>query len=105
MEACEWMRTLAVRAIRLRRGPSLDKLAEMRKSAAQTAGARMSGQQTKLDADTLAKARAAGLDKVIAEFPDCVADAARAAALDLADMPSIEGTSEPWPPMSVAGRR
>ena len=87
------------------RGRSLDKPAEMRKSSAGTAGAFMSGQQTKLDADTMAKARAAGLDKVIAEFPDCVADAARAAALDLADMPSIDGTSEPWPPMAVAGQR
>ncbi len=60
---------------------------------------------TELDADTLAKARSAGLDKAIAEFPDCVADAARAAALDLADMPVIDGSSEPWPPMSVARGR
>jgi hypothetical protein len=65
----------------------------------------MPGHDSKLDADTLAKARAAGLDKAVAEFPDCVADAARAAALDLADLPAIEGTGEPWPPMRVALRR
>jgi hypothetical protein len=56
---------------------------------------------TKLDPETLAKARAAGLDRAIAHFPDCVADAARAAALDLADVPPIDGSSEPWPPMRV----
>jgi hypothetical protein len=83
----------------------LDKPAEMRESPAQTAGAFMPGQSTKLDAETLAKARAAGLDKAVAEFPDCVADAARAAALDLADVPPIDGASEPWPPMSIVGRR
>jgi len=44
---------------------------------------------SKLDPETLAKARAAGLHKAIAEFPDCVADAARAAALDLADPSGI----------------
>ena len=65
----------------------------------------MPGHDSKLDAETLAKARAAGLDKAIAEFPDCVADAARAAALDLADLPPVEGACEPWPPMRVAGRR
>ena len=55
----------------------------------------------KLDAATVAAARAAGLDLALAKYPDCVADAARAAALDLADMPAIEGTTEPWPPMRV----
>jgi hypothetical protein len=60
---------------------------------------------TKLDNDTLAKARAAGLDKALAEFPDCVADAARAAALDVADVPQIDGTSEPWPPMNMRSPR
>jgi hypothetical protein len=60
---------------------------------------------TKLDPETLAKAKAAGLDKAIARFPDCVADAARAAALDLADVPPIDGASEPWPPMSPRSRR
>ncbi len=62
-------------------------------------------QTGKLDADTLAKARAAGLDKAVAEFPDCVADAARAAAADLADVPAIDGGAEPWPPMRIKSRR
>jgi hypothetical protein len=46
-------------------------------------------------------ARAAGLGKAVDEFPDCVLDAARAAAADLADMPPIDGVAEPWPPMIV----
>ena len=57
----------------------------------------MAGQSSTLNPDTLAKARAAGLDEALAAFPDCVADAARAAALDLADVPAIDGTTEPWP--------
>ena len=65
----------------------------------------MAGQSSNLDPDTLAKARAAGLDKTVAEFPDCVADAARAAALDLADVPAIDGTTEPWPSMRIRSRR
>jgi citrate lyase beta subunit len=65
----------------------------------------MAGQNSKLDPDTLAKARASGLDKMVIEFPDCVADAARAAALDLADVPAIEGTTEPWPSMRIRSRR
>jgi hypothetical protein len=65
----------------------------------------MAGQSSKLDPDTLAKARAGGLDKMVIEFPDCVADAARAAALDLADVPAIEGTTEPWPSMRIRSRR
>ena len=68
-------------------------------------GAAMASQNSKLGPDTLAKARAAGLDKAAAEFPDCVADAARAAALDLADVPVIEGTTEPWPSMRIRSRR
>lgn len=51
----------------------------------------------RIDAFTLA--RAAGLGKAVEMFPDCVADAARAAAADLNDMPEIDGTAEPWPPM------
>ena len=51
--------------------------------------------------DVFALARAAGLDKAVAGFPDCVIDAARAAAADLDDMPAIEGTVEPWPPMAI----
>jgi hypothetical protein len=59
----------------------------------------------KPDEHTLAMARAAGLDKALAEFPDCVADAARAAAQELADMPAIDGSAEPWPPMRVRSAR
>ncbi len=51
--------------------------------------------------DVFATARAAGLGKAVEQFPDCVVDAAKAAAADLADMPQIEGTSEPWPAMAV----
>jgi len=62
-------------------------------------------QHPKLDPTVLAKARAAGLDTAIAKFPDCVADAARAAAADLADMPANTGTDEPWPGMRVRSGR
>ena len=55
--------------------------------------------------DVFAQARAAGLDKAVEQFPDCVADAARAAAQDLADMPEIDGTTEPWPPMRMRSDR
>lgn len=65
----------------------------------------MAGSSRKLNPETLAKAQAAGLDRALAEFPDCVADAARAAALDLADVPAIDGSTEPWPPMRVRSRR
>jgi hypothetical protein len=51
--------------------------------------------------DTFAMARAAGLGKAVELFPDCVADAAKAAAADLDDMPQVDGTTEPWPPMAV----
>jgi hypothetical protein len=54
-----------------------------------------------LDVTALAIARAAGLDLALVNFPDCVADAARAAAQDLADMPAIAGTAEPWPAMRM----
>jgi hypothetical protein len=59
----------------------------------------------KLDEHTLAVARAAGLDKAVAEFPDCVAVAARAAAQELADMPPIDGAAEPWPSMRIRSAR
>jgi hypothetical protein len=55
----------------------------------------------KIRLDAFAMARAAGLSKAIEQFPDCVADAARAAAADLDDMPEIDGSAEPWPPMIV----
>ena len=54
-----------------------------------------------LDEKVRAQALAAGLQKVVTEFPDCVAEAARAAAADLADMPPIDGTAEPWPAMRM----
>ena len=60
---------------------------------------------SRLDEQIAAAARAQGLDKALAEFPACVADAARAAALDLADMPAVDGTSEPWPAMRVRSAR
>jgi hypothetical protein len=56
---------------------------------------------SKIRLDAFAMARAAGLGKAVEQFPDCVADAAKAAAADLDDMPSIDGTTEPWPPMAV----
>jgi hypothetical protein len=59
------------------------------------------GDARKLDQATLAMVRSRGLEKALAEFPECVAEAARAAALDLADMPTIDGSSEPWPSMRV----
>ena len=55
----------------------------------------------KIRLDAFAMARAAGLGKAAEQFPDCVADAARAAAADLDDMPDIDGSAEPWPPMIV----
>jgi hypothetical protein len=55
--------------------------------------------------DILALARAAGLGKAVDRFPDCVADAARAAAQDRDDMPEIDGVSEPWPPMRIGSER
>jgi hypothetical protein len=62
----------------------------------------MTGSDNKKDRlDVFAMARAAGLGKAVERFPDCVVDAAKAAAADLADMPQIDGTSEPWPAMVV----
>ena len=55
--------------------------------------------------DVLALARAAGLGKAVEQFPDCVADAARAAAQDRDDMPEVDGTGEPWPPMQIGSPR
>jgi len=55
--------------------------------------------------DILALARAAGLGKAVDRFPDCVADAARAAAQDRNDMPEIDGVNEPWPPMRIGSER
>jgi len=61
----------------------------------------MADATNKLSPEVIAAARAAGLDKVLERFPDDIADAARSAATDLADLPSIDGASEPWPPMRI----
>jgi len=62
----------------------------------------MSKDQSTLDAFTVARAQ--GLDKAVERYPECVADAARAAAADLADMPAEDmSTAEPWPPMIPGG--
>ena len=55
--------------------------------------------------DPLAVARAAGLDQIVAHFPDDITAATQAMAQDLANFPSIEGTTEPWPPMQIRGDR
>jgi hypothetical protein len=55
--------------------------------------------------DPLAMARAAGLHEAVDRFPDDVVAAARAAAQDLADLPAVDGTAEPWPPMRAGGSR
>jgi hypothetical protein len=65
----------------------------------------MPGNDITLDPRIVATARALGLDKALAEFPACIADAARAVANDLADMPAIEPTAEPWPPMQMRASR
>jgi len=61
----------------------------------------MTGSDNKHRLDAFAVGRAAGLGKAVEQFPDCVANAAKAAAADLDDMPAIDGTTEPWPPMAV----
>lgn len=60
----------------------------------------MSSPQPKLD--VFALARAAGLTKAVDDFPECVANAARTAAVDLAELPVEDNsTTQPWPPMRV----
>ena len=50
--------------------------------------------------DVLARARAAGLDRAAADFPDDVAAAADAAAqAQSACAGGAQPTDEPWPPM------
>jgi hypothetical protein len=52
--------------------------------------------------DVLTRARAAGLDRAAAEFPDDVAAAAEAAAqAQRACAGASASTDEPWPPMRV----
>jgi hypothetical protein len=55
--------------------------------------------------DAFALARAAGLGKAVDQFPDCVTDAARVAAQERTDMPEVDGTGEPWPPMQIRSGR
>ena len=56
--------------------------------------------------DAFAAARAAGLDKVVSQFPEDVAAAAQAALQDRNDLPALDGvTAEPWPPMRIRRAR
>lgn len=56
-------------------------------------------------AEILAMALAAGLEKAVAQFPADVIAAAQAAALDRNDMPTVENTTAPWPPMRMKSER
>ena len=60
--------------------------------------------KTDQDAEILAIARAAGLDKAIAQFRNDVLGASRSAA-DARDSftPTTDPAVEPWPPMKVGG--
>jgi hypothetical protein len=52
--------------------------------------------------DAFAVARAAGLEKAVAQFPEDVADAAQAAARARASCPALDDiAAEPWPPMRI----
>ena len=56
------------------------------------------------DPKVLEIARAAGLDKVIAQFPDDLAAAAKSAAdLRSAFTGPDDAAIEPWPPMKTGG--
>jgi hypothetical protein len=56
--------------------------------------------------DPLAVARAAGLDQIVAQFPDDVLVAEQAVAQDRADLPALDDlTAEPWPPMRIRSGR
>ncbi len=51
-----------------------------------------------------ALAHQAGLDRALAEFPDCVANAAAQAALRGGEIAAPESPAvEPWPPMRAGG--
>ena len=59
--------------------------------------------KTDQEAEVLAIARAAGLDKAIAQFKNDVLGAARSAAdARSAFTPTADPTVEPWPPMNVS---
>jgi hypothetical protein len=56
------------------------------------------------DEKILSVARAAGLDKVIAEFPDELVAAAKVASdARSAFSPPADAAIEPWPPMTTGG--
>ena len=58
----------------------------------------------KSEDEALAIARAAGLDKAIAQFRNDVLGAAKSAAdARNAFTPTADATVEPWPPMKVGG--
>jgi len=59
----------------------------------------MTGQPPKLD--PFAVARAAGLEELVARFPDDVIASAEAMARDLVALPENDITAEPWPPMQT----
>ena len=66
----------------------------------------MAGQSSTSDPDTLAKARAAWIaTRRWSSFRTARPMLARAAALDLADVPAIDGTTEPWPSMRIRSGR
>jgi hypothetical protein len=69
-------------------------------------GAVMSADEAKpLAADPLARARLAGLDRAVTEFPEDVAAAAEAAAQAQRACAGVGApTDEPWPPMRVRTR-
>ena len=53
-----------------------------------------------------ALARQAGLDKALAEFPACVANAAAQALRRSGEIKApVSPAAEPWPPMKVGGGR
>lgn len=56
-------------------------------------------------ADVLALARAAGLELAVNLFPDDVIEAAKEIEQERAELPAVDGVTEPWPPMHVRGRR
>ncbi len=59
---------------------------------------------THQEAEVLAIARAAGLDKAIAQFRSDVLGAAKSAAdARSAFTPTADPTVEPWPPMKTGG--
>ena len=59
--------------------------------------------KTDQEAEVLAIARAAGLDKAIAQFRNEVLDAAKSAAgARGAFTPTADPAVEPWPPMKVS---